>query len=152
MKALAAFNRNLDGQMIVGNPDHPDANGRFVFVTEESAVKLEGESLAERRPLIDPKEGEEEETDEDGQVMPRSPEDFAAGLSSAHQVREDNLTSGASTVGKAGRRNKPGPVGGSDTSATTNHPADSGPASSEGLSDEDEGLDAAPTGTETPAA
>lgn len=146
MKVLEPFSRNLDGQIVTGDPKHPDEDGRFVHVSEAAAAALETAKLAKPYSLKDEareevlgeddgKHEEDEDEDEDEEHVPDVAATSAAGAGgadTAQKVREKRTdTSGA---GKGGRRRapakkgapKPGdkggaPVGGNDTNASTNH-------------------------------
>lgn len=47
VKVLKAFNRNLDGQMVVGHPKHSDFRGRYILLSQEAAASLVDRGLAE---------------------------------------------------------------------------------------------------------
>lgn len=66
------FNRNLEGQMIVGHPEHPDIKGRFMLLSATAAASLVGDDVAKEIPRrtydAAMREAEGEDADGDGPV------------------------------------------------------------------------------------
>lgn len=168
MKVTAAFSRNLGGQIIVGDPEHPDEEGRILNVTPEVAAVLELDKQAkpyslkdEARDELENEDGYDEDEDGVGDVDAASTAGTTA-TESAQQARERRTDTSGTRKG-ARRRAAPkkgaapkaterggAPIGGHDTNASTNHPTTAvsatgmHDANNEGASAEP-GADAAPT-------
>jgi hypothetical protein len=152
MKVLTSFSRNLGGQIIVGDPDHPDEEGRILHVKPEVAAVLERDKQAAPYSLKDQARDEIEAEDDDAGEGNGGVADVDAASTagtgaeeSAQQVRDRRTNTsgkgaaGAKVGGKGAQRRtnarrgqaaKPtdvggAPVGGHDTNASTNHPATS---------------------------
>jgi hypothetical protein len=120
MKVLKTFTRNLGGQIIAGNPKHPDEEGRILYVTEAVAVALEKDEEAKRYSLKD--EARDEVAGESSGAVGNVEGARTTGTgvtNSAQQTRQTRVAK-TGTAGK-GRGKVTAPVGGNETTATTNH-------------------------------
>lgn len=154
MKVLRPFTRNLGGQIVHGNPDHPEEDGRILFVDESAALVLEDDGDAKRYSFKDEAReelegedaGDHEEDDDDTDTSGNGDVDGArtAGTGvekSAQKAREKRV---AAAKPATGRRRAKAPVGGTDTTASTNHPTTA--ANSDGTSSStNAGLNDAPS-------
>lgn len=132
MKALQAFNRVLGGQMIVGDPNHPEEDGRILMVDASAAALLEKDGQAQPYSLKDQAREElEAEEGGDDDTGNRDGAQVAAGLPEgtepAQRVRERRTKPGGNTVkGDVDTATKAAvkraPRVGVETTATTNHP------------------------------
>ena len=149
MKVLEAFNRNLDGQMVSGHPDHPMPEHRFVHVSETSAAILERDKVAERYSFLDEARelselGIDPGTDEDdgpdvgsqgtsqgasGGSQDADTTGTKRGTQSSQKIRESRTAGKPTNSRRSAKRTKDGDTvkggvqaGGRDTTSTTNHP------------------------------
>jgi hypothetical protein len=151
MRVLKDFTRRVDGQLVVGDPEHPDEEGRILMLSEAGAVDLENAKLAERYSHED--EALEQlaaDSTEGADGGPGQGEDGATantnlqtrdGLSpqnretstQARTRRADNTRKAGGNPRRKPRGNKTpaageaggAPTGGNETTATTNHPTSS---------------------------
>ena len=143
MLVLQAFTRNIDGQMVVGEPDHPDEESRYVRVSPKAATELEDAGLAE--PYSEEEEMRDRIRDEDaaeeerkaaiangdpdgGRNVGGASTDGIAPNKSAQAVRNErtdtsNRKAQSTRKGAARRPGRRGgaPAGGNETNATTNN-------------------------------
>lgn len=161
MKVLKTFTRNLGGQILAGNPDHPDEDGRILNVTEAVATVLEEDGDAKRysfkdeaREELEGEQDDEHEEDDDdaddgadggadgGVADVEAADTTGTGVkTSAQKTREKRVAAAKPATSR--RRPKP-PVGGNETTATTNH----GSTSTDGTgqtSDTNNGANSAPS-------
>jgi hypothetical protein len=134
MRALKEFTRRVDNQIVHGNPDHPDDEGKYPTTTPAGAKILEDEGLAE--PFSEADQAREEakakkagadKPPEGGTTEGQTNRAATAGKVTAQTVREEGTNT---TTGTGGRRRTSGkgpgakggaPRGGHDTNATTNN-------------------------------
>lgn len=143
MLVLAAFTRNIDGQIVVGEPEHPDENARFVHVSPAGAKELEDAKLAEpyseEEEMRDRITAENEEAERQKRIEAGDPDggknvggastDGIPPNRSAQAVRNERTNTGGRKAQEKGKTagTRPGrrggaPAGGHDTNATTNNP------------------------------
>lgn len=142
MLVLQAFTRNLDGGIVVGEPDHPNEEDRYIRVSPAAAAELEEEGLAEPyseedeiRDRISEEERAKaiEEGDPDGgnNLGGASTAGIPPNQSSQAVVNARTNTGGSrraprsnakKTAAVAPGRKGGAPAGGHDTNATTNNP------------------------------
>lgn len=157
MKVLQPFTRNLGGQIVHGNPDHPEEDGRILLVDEAVAVILEKDKDAKRysfkdeaREELEGEAGGEHEDDDDDADETGTPatgnvegaRTTGTGVEKSAQTTREKRTT--PKPARRGSKTKTAPVGGTDTTASTNHPTTA--ANSDGTSSStNAGLNDAPS-------
>ncbi len=135
MRVLKEFTRRLDGQIVVGHPDHPEEEGRIVNVSEGAAITLEDADLAERyseqdqaREELEDEKRQQELIADPAKLQQAAPEKRPT----TQQVRDARTDTSKTTAGRRrnGSAKAPGgkagaQTGGNDTNATTANPVTS---------------------------